>query len=158
MQEKADELSKELHHQRAQMRERVPPSQRRRIRDDDCEAENDQRMELIHSESIFNFVKMHLISHFHDHIYMFGNIPMYCIEYGELAHEEQIKDGWRRSNKIAAARQILSSYSRQHAIRMRLLNLEFLQRAGADLPTEVVEHLEKTRPVPTPPAHRRLRK
>jgi len=41
---------------------------------------------------------------------------------------------------------------------MRLLNLEFLQRAGADLPTEVVEHLEKTRPAPTPPAHRRILK
>jgi len=44
-------------------------------------------MELIHSESNFNFVKMHLISHFRDHIYMFGNIPMYSTEYGELAHK-----------------------------------------------------------------------
>jgi len=41
---------------------------------------------------------------------------------------------------------------------MRILNLEFLQPARADLPTEVVEHLEKTRPVPTPPAHRRILK
>jgi len=41
---------------------------------------------------------------------------------------------------------------------MRRLNLEFLQRAGADLPTKVVEHWEKTRPVPTPPAHRRILK
>jgi len=56
-QEKADELRKELHRQRAQMRERVPPSQRRRICDDDREEENDQRMELIHSESNFNVVK-----------------------------------------------------------------------------------------------------
>jgi len=41
---------------------------------------------------------------------------------------------------------------------MRLLNLEFLQRVGADLLTEVVEHLEKTRPAPTPPAHGRILK
>jgi len=41
---------------------------------------------------------------------------------------------------------------------MRILNLEFLQRAGADLPTEVVEHLEKTRPAATPPAHPRILK
>jgi len=41
---------------------------------------------------------------------------------------------------------------------MRSLNLEFRQSAGADLPTEVVEHLEKTRPTPTPPAHRRILK
>jgi len=103
-QDKADELCKELGRHRAQMRERVPPSQRCRIRDEDGEEENDQRMELIHSESNFNFVKMHLISHFRDHIYMFGDIPMYSTEYGELAHKAQIKDGWRRSNKIDAAR------------------------------------------------------
>jgi len=124
----------------------------------DREEENDQRMEFIHSESNFNFVKMHLISPFRDHISIFGHIPKYSTEYGELAHKEQIKDGWRRSNKIDAVRQRLSSYGRQHAIRMRILNLEFLQRAGADLPTEVVEHLEKTRPAPTPPAHRGILK
>jgi len=111
-------------------------------------------MELIHSESNFNFVKMHLISHFHHHIYMFGNIPMYSTLYREVAHKEQINDGWPHSNKIDPAGQILSSYGRQYAICMRLLNLEFLQRAGADLPTEGVENWEKTRPVPTPLAHR----
>jgi len=115
-------------------------------------------MELVHSESNFNFVKMHLISDFCDHIYMFGNIPMYSTNYGEISHKEQIKDGWRRSNKTDAAPLILRSYGRQNAIRMRLLNMEFLQRAGADLPTEVVEHLEKTRPAPTPPAYRRILK
>jgi len=87
---------------------------------------------------------------------MFGNIPMYSTEHGELAHEEQIKDGRQRSHKIDGARQILNSYGRQHAICIRIMNFEFLQCAGADLPTEVVEHLEKTRPAPTPPAHRRI--
>jgi len=101
---------------------------------------------------------MHLLSYFRNHIYMFGNIPMYCTKYGELAHKEQSKNKWRHSNKIDAARQILSSPGQQHAIRMRILNLEFLQPAGADLQTEVVEHLEKTRPAPTPPAHRRILK
>jgi len=157
-QEKADELRKELRRQRAQMRERVPPFQWRRIRDDDREEENHQRLELIHSKSNFNFVKMPLISHFRNHLYMFGNIPLYSNAYGELAHKEQINDGWRRSNKIDPARQILSSYGSRPAICMRILNLEFLQRAGAGLPTQVVEHLEKTRPAPTPPAHRRILK
>jgi len=41
---------------------------------------------------------------------------------------------------------------------MRLLNLGFLQRAGADLPTEVVKHPGKTRPAPTTPARRRILK
>jgi len=93
-QEKADELRKELRRQRAHMREREPPSARRRIRDNDRDEVNNQRMELIHSESNFNFVKMHLISHFRDQSYMFGNISMYSTEYGELAHKEQIKDRW----------------------------------------------------------------
>jgi len=63
-QENADELHQELRHQRAQMSQRVPPSQQRRIRDDDREEENSQFMELIPSEYNFNFVKTHLISHF----------------------------------------------------------------------------------------------
>ena len=88
----------------------MPLSQPRRIRDDNREEEKAQRLELIHSESNFNFVKIHLIRYFRDHIHIFGNIPMYSTEYGELAHKEQIKDGWLRSNKIDAARQILSSY------------------------------------------------
>ena len=70
------------------------PLQWRWIRDDDREAENNQRMEFLHSESNLNYVNMHLISHFRDHIYMFGNIPMYSTEYGEPANKEQIKDGW----------------------------------------------------------------
>jgi len=139
-QEKADELRKELRRQRGQMREQVSTSQRRRIHDDNREEENDQPLELIPSESNFNFVKMHLISHFRDHIYMFSNIPMYSTEYGQLAYKEQIKDGWRRSYKIDAAQQILSSYCRQDAICMTLLNLVFLESAGDDLPTEVVEY------------------
>ena len=109
MQRKANESRKELRRQRAQMRDRVPPSPRRRIHDDDREEENDQRMELIHSESNFNFVKMHVIGHFRDHIYMFGNIPIYSTEYGELGQTEHIKDGWRHSNKIYTARPILCS-------------------------------------------------
>jgi len=83
---------------------------------------------------------------------------MYSTEYERLAHKKQSKDGWQQLNKIDAPRQILSSDGPQHAIRKRILNLEFLQRAGADLPTEVVEHLAKTRPAATPPAHRRILK
>ena len=101
---------------------------------------------------------MYLISHFHDHIYKSGNIPMHSLSYWELANKEQIKDILRRSNKIYTAWQIQSSYSQQHAICQRLLNLEFLQCAEADLLAEVVEHLEKIRPTPTPPAHRRILK
>jgi len=122
----------------------VAPSTRRSIRDDDREEEHQRRMDLIHRESHFNFMKIHLGSHFNDHIRQFGNIPMYSREFGELGDKKQIKDGWRRSNKNDAVHQIVDSYSFQHAIRMRSLNREPLRRRGADLSVDVLRVLEST--------------
>jgi len=135
---------KELRHQRAQSNMRMAPSKRRRRLEDDRDEENKLRMDMIHTESHFNFVKMHLLSHFSDHIRQFGNIPMYSTEFGELTHKEQIKDGWRYSNKNDVERQILHSYRRQHAIRMRLLKLNALRRRGANLGDDVLGYLDKT--------------
>ena len=74
-------------------------------------------------------------------------------------HKEQIKDGWRRSNKNNAAGQIVNSHSHQHAIRMRLLNLESLRRRGADHSTDVLQHLESTvSAVTAPVVYRRILK
>ena len=87
---------------------------------------------------------MHLLSHFCDHIRQFGNIPMYSTEIRELSHKTQMKDGWRQSNKNDAARQIVHSYGRQHAIRMRLLNLESLKCRDPDLSGDVLPHLDRT--------------
>jgi len=115
------------------MRERVATSQRRRMRDNDRDEEDELGMDMIHGESHFNFIKMHLLSHFCDHISQFGNIRIYSTEIRELAHKTQIKEGWHQSNKNDAARQIVHSYSRQHAIRMRLLNLQSPENRGADL-------------------------
>jgi len=152
---KVDEQRREIRHQKTPMSQPVTPSNRRRIRDDDREEEHELRMDLIHREWHFNFIKIHLLSHFSDHIRQFGNIPMYSTELGELAHKEQIKDGWRRSNKNDAARQIVHSYSRQHAIRIRLLNLESLRRHGADLSADVLQHLESTTSAVTAPVIRK---
>jgi len=91
---KVDEQGREIQHQRTQMSEPVAPCKRRRICDDDREKEHERHMDLIHRESHFNFIKIHLLSHFSDPIRQFGNIPMHSTEFGELAHKEQIKDGW----------------------------------------------------------------
>jgi len=112
MQAKPVELRMELRLHRNQLNQSVTQSKRWRVRDEDREEENHQRMELINTESNFNFIKMHVICDFHDQIYQFGNIPMYSTEFGELANNEQIKDWWRRSNKIDPARQIRNSYWR----------------------------------------------
>ena len=90
---KIDEQRRELRHDRAKTRERIAPSKRRRIRDAEKEEESERRMDLIYGESHFNFIKIHLLSHFCDHIRRFGNIPMYSTEFSELAHKTQIKDG-----------------------------------------------------------------
>ena len=92
-QAKVDKQRKEIRPQRALIRERVATSQRRRMRDDDQDEEDELRMDMIHGESHFNFIKMHLLSHFCDHICQFGNIPMYSTEIGELAYKTQIKEG-----------------------------------------------------------------
>ena len=139
-QAKIDEERKELRRQRAQINQLVARSKRRRVRDKNREGENDRPMDRIHSESHFNFIKMHLLIHFGHQIRQFGNIPMYSTAYGELAHKEQIKDPWQRSNKTDVAQQILHSYGRWHGIRMRLLTLESLWRHGANLDIHVLEH------------------
>ena len=89
---KIDEERKELQRQRGQTNLRVASFKRCRVHDKNHKEENDWHMDLIHSESHFNFINMHLLIHFGDHIRQFGNIPMYSTEYGELAHKEQIKN------------------------------------------------------------------
>jgi len=150
-QAKVDKQRKEIRRQRALIRERVAPSQRRRMRDDNRDEEDELRMDMIHGESHFNFIKMHLLSHFCDHIRQFGNIPMHSTEIGELAHKTQIMEGWRQSNKNDAERQIVHSYGHQHAIRMRLLNLQSLKNRGADLFPDVLKHLDRTTSTVSPP-------
>jgi len=88
-----------------------------------------QQADLIRRENHFNFIKMHYYSHFSSHVRRFGSISMYSTEIGELAHKDQIKESYRRSNKNEAARQILSYYGRQHALGMRLQTLDVLLKA-----------------------------
>jgi len=83
---------------------------------------------------------------------------MYSTKFGELAHKTQIKAAWRQSNKNDASRQIVQSYSRQHGIRMRLLNLEYLRRCCADLSPAVVKQLDTTSTTTAPDICRRMLK
>ncbi|RPA88664.1 hypothetical protein L873DRAFT_1725155, partial [Choiromyces venosus 120613-1] len=74
----------------------------------------------------FNFIKIHYLSHFASHVWRFGSISMYSTEISELAHKEQIKDGYQRSNKNKAARQILSQSGYWQTLGMRLGTIEVL--------------------------------
>ena len=88
-----------------------------------------QQAGLIRRENNFNLIKMHYLSQFSSYVRRFGSISMYSTEIGDLAHKDQIKEGYRRSNKNEAARQILSHYGRQHVLGMRLQTLDLLLKA-----------------------------
>ena len=66
-QTKIDEQRWEIRRQRAQMEQSVARSKRRRVNDKDREEENDRHIDLIQTESYFNFIKIYLLSHFRDH-------------------------------------------------------------------------------------------
>ena len=81
---------------------------KRRCIADEQRRDLDSMIADIHDEDVdFNFVKIHLLSHFGDHIRRFGNIQIYCTEAGETSHKTMIKEGYRRSNKNDASYQTL---------------------------------------------------
>ena len=127
------------------------PYRRRRIGEARIEGAN-QWAELIQRENHFNFIKMHYLNQFVQHVLRFGSVPMYSTDIGELAHKAQIKDGYRRSNKNYAAPQILAQYSKQQAIGVRLLTTEALRKADDEVETgNVGVSNQGTRPTPQTP-------
>jgi len=68
------------------MSQPVALSKRRRIHNDDPEDEHKRRIDVIHHESHFNFIKIYLLGHFSDHIRQFGNIPIYSTKFRGLAY------------------------------------------------------------------------
>jgi len=114
------ELRRLMVNQIAQEAHHISAAQRRRQADQNRPQRVNRRADFIQPENHFNFIKMHYLSHFVSHVRHFGSILMYSTEMGELAHKQQIKESYRRSNKNNAAPQILSYYGRKHALGMRL--------------------------------------
>ena len=117
----ANQIAQKAHH--------ISAAQRRQQADQNRLERVNRWADLIQQENHFNFIKMHYLSHFASHMGCFGSILMYSTEMGELAHKEQIKEGYRKSNKNNAARQILSYYGRKHTLGMRLQTIEALSKA-----------------------------
>ena len=68
--------------------------------------------DIYDQEVDFNFVKIHLLSHFGDNIRRCGNIKMYSTESGQTNHKTNTKEGYQGSNKNDASHQILRTYER----------------------------------------------
>ena len=60
--------------------------------------------DFLSDNSDFNFIKMHLMLHYHESIEEFGIVGAFLTEVGEVAHVEQMKEGWYKSNHIDAYR------------------------------------------------------
>jgi len=136
----ADHGAKEVRHRTV--------ADRRRLANHERVERSDQRADLIRCENQFNFIKMHYLTQFASHLLRFGSISMYSTEIGELAHKEQIKDGYRMSNKNEAAQQSLSHYGRQQALGIRLQTIEALLKVEGVI---VVE--DSGMEMPTVPSH-----
>jgi len=113
-----DQRAKEVHHR--------PVSNRGRLADQERVERSDRWADWIRRENHFNIIKMHYLTHFASHILRFGSISMYSTEISKLAHKDQIKDAYRRSNKNEAPQEILSHYGRQHALGIGLQTIEAL--------------------------------
>ena len=116
----ADECAEKVRHRTV--------ANRHRLADQDRVERSDRWADLIRRENHFNSMKMHYLTHFASHVRRFGSIWMYSTEIGELAHKDQIKDGYSRSNNNEAARRILSHYGRQHALGIMLQTIEALSK------------------------------
>src|SRR5881275_2643476 len=79
--------------------------------------------DFLSDNSDFNFIKMHLMLHYHESIEEFGTIRVFSTEVREAAHVEQMKEGWYKSNNIDAYKQILQHRDRKHQFQICSLNL-----------------------------------
>jgi len=109
---------------------------RRRLADQQRVERSDRRAYFQPHENHFNFMKMYYLTHFASHVRRFGSISIYSTGIGELAHKDQINEGYRRSNKNEAAREILSHYRHQHALGIRLQSIEALSKVGGVIVVE----------------------
>ena len=121
---------KKGHKRQLQDAGKLSAAKRRRIAADNRQEVEDEMEEVGNKEAHFHFIKMHLISHFEKHVEDYGGIQMFSTEATETAHRQYIKDGYRRSNRHHATRQILATYGRQQTIRMRILTLGAMVRDG----------------------------
>ena len=99
-------------------------AKRRRIADEQHRDLDGMIADIYDEDVDFNFVKIHLLSHFGDHIRRFGNIQMYSTESRETNHKTMIKEGYRRSNKSDASHQILRTYARLDSFKIHEMNIQ----------------------------------
>jgi hypothetical protein len=75
----------------------------------------------------FNFLKIHLMSHWVEQIRRYGALQQFCAERYEQAHKTNLKDGWNASNhNHNYLLQVITFQRRILCFRIRELNLQAL--------------------------------
>lgn len=98
---------------------------KRRCIADEQRRDLDSMIADIHDEDVdFNFVKIHLLSYFGDHIRGFGNIQKYSTEAEEISHKSMIKEDYRESNNNAVSHQILGTSARLESFKIHEMNIQ----------------------------------
>jgi len=78
--------------------------------------------EVLREGAHYNFTKIHLISHYAEQIPKFGALGQYSTDISESMHKG-FKDAYRRSNKVNATSQIITTYTRDHTFTMKDLTI-----------------------------------
>ena len=78
--------------------------------------------EILREGAHYNFLKIHLISHYAEQIVKFSVLGQFSTDIAEAMHK-RFKDAYRRSNKVNATRQIITTYTRDHTFAMKDLTI-----------------------------------
>jgi len=85
-----------------------------------------------------NFVKIHLLSHFGDHVRRLGNNQMYCTQSGKTSQKRINKEGCCWSNRNDLSHQILRTCGRLDSCKIHEMNVK------ASIPHPIQNKLPKT--------------
>jgi hypothetical protein len=81
------------------------------------------------NDAHFNFIKIHLMSHFAAQIRLYGSLPQWSAEAHEQAHKANLKDGWNASNhNLNYLPQVITFQRRILCFGIRELNILALAR------------------------------
>ena len=97
---------------------------RRRIAEEQHPNPAGKTVDIYDEDVDFNFVKIHLLSYFGDHIRGFGNIQKYSTEAEEISHKSMIKEDYRESNNNAVSHQILGTSARLESFKIHEMNIQ----------------------------------
>ncbi|KAF8436090.1 hypothetical protein BGX38DRAFT_1274632 [Terfezia claveryi] len=74
--------------------------------------------EILKDRAYYNFLKIHLISHYAEKILKFGALGQYSTDISEAIYKG-FKDAYRRSNKVDATPQIITTYIKDHTFAIK---------------------------------------